>query len=280
MNNKMLKESALSSLSGNWLKVIAVILLVSAISFLFGTLTDVFSADIQTELDAVSEQYLNGDIDFVTYVDTVTPLNAQLLPYNLISFVGSLIVMFITLAQVNFFLMTAKNGAASFDNFKSYLKYWWQSFVLYLLIAVKIVLWSLLLIVPGIIKAFSYSMAQYVKAENPELSASECIKRSTELMDGYKGALLNLMISFLGWLLLVALGSSVISFVMGVVVAMIFEYAVAVTIATSIIGSIILTLALSPFTAYYELTVAHFYLIISPKAEPTENVDTSSVFEF
>ena len=66
-------------------------------------------------------------------------------------------------------------------------------------------LWSLLLIVPGIIKSYSYAMTPFIMAEHPELSAKEAIRASQALMKGHKAALFRLDLSFLGWELLTAL---------------------------------------------------------------------------
>lgn len=65
-----------------------------------------------------------------------------------------------------------------------------------------IVLWSLLLIIPGIIKAYAYSMAPYIAEDNPELGPSECLRRSEALMYGHKMDLFILHLSFIGWILL------------------------------------------------------------------------------
>ena len=71
-----------------------------------------------------------------------------------------------------------------------------------LLVGIYTFLWLLLLIVPGIIKALSYSMSFYIVKDNPELSSEECIKRSMEMMDGHKWELFCLGLSFIGWILL------------------------------------------------------------------------------
>ena len=67
-------------------------------------------------------------------------------------------------------------------------------------------LWSAIKVqfFPGIIKAFSYSMAFYVLAENKGMSALEAIRKSKELMDGHKMDLFVLGLSFIGWSLVVA----------------------------------------------------------------------------
>lgn len=63
-------------------------------------------------------------------------------------------------------------------------------------------LWSLLFIIPGIIKAFAYSMVPYIIYENPNLTANQAIKMSKKMTDGYKGDLFVLNLSFIGWLML------------------------------------------------------------------------------
>ena len=80
-----------------------------------------------------------------------------------------------------------------------------EMFWLTMLMMIKIVLWALLLIIPGIVACFRYALAWYVKAENPEMSANACIKRSSELMDGRKRNFVILGLSYFGWFLLVVL---------------------------------------------------------------------------
>ena len=64
---------------------------------------------------------------------------------------------------------------------------------------VFICLWSMLFVIPGIIKAYSYAMAEYVAVDHPEYTWKECIDASRELMDGNKWRLFCLDFSFIGW---------------------------------------------------------------------------------
>ena len=66
-------------------------------------------------------------------------------------------------------------------------------------------LWSLLFVIPGIIKAYSYSMAPYILADNPELTANEALSKSKEIMDGHKFDLFVLQLSFFWWYMLSAI---------------------------------------------------------------------------
>lgn len=101
------------------------------------------------------------------------------------------------------------------------------------LMTVYTLLWSVLLIVPGIIKFISYSMAYYILLDHPEYTASEAIKKSQELMKGHKLDLFLLSLSFIGW------------FILGIIIGF-FTFGI-------------------PFLwiyPYYITTVSHFYLKI------------------
>lgn len=62
-----------------------------------------------------------------------------------------------------------------------------------------ITLWSLLLVIPGIVKSFSYSLTPYILAKYPEVPAQEALNHSKRLMNGRKYELFVLELSFIGW---------------------------------------------------------------------------------
>ena len=64
-----------------------------------------------------------------------------------------------------------------------------------------IMLWSLLFVIPGIVKSCAYAMTFYVKNDNPELNANDAITESRRLMDGYKMKYFMLQFSFIGWMI-------------------------------------------------------------------------------
>ena len=66
-------------------------------------------------------------------------------------------------------------------------------------------LWTLLFIIPGIVKSLSYAMTPFILEDHPEMTASEAIKASMKLMDGHKMDLFILGLSFIGWSLLACL---------------------------------------------------------------------------
>ncbi len=81
----------------------------------------------------------------------------------------------------------------------------WSSIKVNFFVGVFTLLWSLLFIIPGIVKAYSYSMAFYILAENKGMPALEAIRRSKEMMEGHKMDLFVLSLSFIGWSLLGAI---------------------------------------------------------------------------
>ena len=84
------------------------------------------------------------------------------------------------------------------DGFAIFFKVLWLN----ILMLILIYLWTLLLIIPGIIAAYRYRMALYIMIDNPHMTALECITASKKMMTGRKGELFVLDLSFIGWYLL------------------------------------------------------------------------------
>lgn len=76
------------------------------------------------------------------------------------------------------------------------------AFLMKLLKGIFVALWMLLFIIPGIIAAYSYSMAAFIMAENPGITAREALRASKDLMYGHKWELFCLDFSFIGWSIL------------------------------------------------------------------------------
>jgi len=108
----------------------------------------------------------------------------------------------ISLGMVMFFLSLSRatNPEASlifkgFDN-------WISAFLSLLAMSILILLWTILLIVPGIIATLSYSMTFFILADNPDLKPLEALRRSKHMMQGHKSEFFKLNLSFIGWLFL------------------------------------------------------------------------------
>ena len=83
-----------------------------------------------------------------------------------------------------------------------YFKHWKTTAAASVLQGLYVFLWSLLFIIPGIVAGYSYAMTGYILAEHPELTASEAIEQSKQMMSGNRFRLFCLQFSFIGWDLL------------------------------------------------------------------------------
>ena len=83
--------------------------------------------------------------------------------------------------------------------FSGFGELFWKALGLRLLRLLFIFLWSLLFIIPGIIAAYRYSMADYALCENPEMGAMHALRESAHMMKGNKWKLFCLQLSFIGW---------------------------------------------------------------------------------
>ncbi len=85
--------------------------------------------------------------------------------------------------------------------FNGYLRNVLTMFLMYLFTA----LWAILLVIPGVVKAFAYSMTPFIIKDNPELSPVQAIRLSVKMMKGHKFDLFWLFLSFIGWFFLCVL---------------------------------------------------------------------------
>jgi len=109
------------------------------------------------------------------------------------------------LGFVYYFLGRIRGNTISLSNIFEGFNNFGKSFLVMLLFSIFVYLWSLLLIIPGIIKSLSYSMAFYILHDNPQISPIDAITESKNMMKGYKGKLFVLYLSFTGWFLLAIL---------------------------------------------------------------------------
>jgi len=111
---------------------------------------------------------------------------------------GAMVVGFATL-WVGLF----RAGKIDFSNlFAGFKKDFVNTLVFGLLYQIFTTLWMMLFVIPGFIKIYSYAMAPYILADNPELSGNDAITASRKLMDGKKARLFCLDFSFIGWIIL------------------------------------------------------------------------------
>ncbi|NJB83202.1 DUF975 family protein [Wenyingzhuangia aestuarii] len=126
--------------------------------------------------------------------------------YTIIISIGSYAAIIITgpfaLGLAFFSLNLSRNKEVKIEQIFDGFKRFTDGLIAYLLILLYVLLWTLLFIIPGIIKAFSYSMTFFIMVDEPNLSPQEAMAKSQEMMDGYKMKYFRLTLRFMGWSLL------------------------------------------------------------------------------
>ncbi len=111
-----------------------------------------------------------------------------------------LLAGFIGVATMAFFKNVVRNSTGDLNTAFSSLKQdIGGTLLLGILQTVFVALWSLLFVIPGIVKTYAYSMAYYLKDEHPEWDWRQCLSESQRLMNGHKMELFILDLSFIGW---------------------------------------------------------------------------------
>ena len=151
-----------------------------------------------------------------------------------------------------------------------------DGFCMNFLMGLYTLLWTLLFIIPGLIKTYSYAMTPYILAENPGMTATDAITESRRIMDGNKWRLFCLGVSFIGWGLLCAAPTLIALFIVSRMAIETQNLAVLLWIIPASIPSFIGSLFLNP---YQEAAWAAFYRDISgttvspDPALPESNMD-------
>ena len=109
---------------------------------------------------------------------------------------------FVSLGLIQYNLDLIDGKDVEFGQIFSKASMFGKAFWLRLRMGIFIFLWTLLLIIPGIIKSYAYSMSGFILAENPEMTAKEAMQVSEKMMVGNKWRLFCLQFSFIGWQLL------------------------------------------------------------------------------
>ncbi len=125
---------------------------------------------------------------------------------RLIPFGGMLVEGPLNIGTEGIYIKNTDHGKPKFgDLFNGFKENFGENFLLALVKTLFTFLWTLLFIIPGIVKHYGYAMSEYLMARNTELTAMEALEKSQLLMKGRKMRLFLLNLSFIGWDLLVIL---------------------------------------------------------------------------
>ena len=140
-----------------------------------------------------------GIVDSVLSVNSIlngTFLNTQDSQPVWPSIITTILQAFLIVGYTTSMLNIAKGKNVKLGDMLSNWRLGFKAMCLILLETIYILLWSMLFVVPGIIKIYSYSMALYILIEDPSKGINECITESREMMNGYKFDLFAMQICF------------------------------------------------------------------------------------
>lgn len=169
MERKELKTFAKQKLKGKMWEILGACIIVTLISGAFSGTT------------------VKWDGERITYTSNVLSIIGQMLVFILEIGLTTFMVNFVTDKEYNFEQIFSK-----FKNWKKILIVYWHQ-------TVMVFLFTLLLIIPGIIKGFGYSLIPYILMDDPDMTSTEILKLSEEMMKGHKMELFMLCLSFIGW---------------------------------------------------------------------------------
>lgn len=136
--------------------------------------------------------------------------------------VSLLVVNVITLGSMTWFHRAIKTEGLNMEEmFWPFKEDYGGNVLMMFLISLYTALWSMLFVVPGIVKGYSYSLAMYIKSENPNIPASKAIELSTRMTNGHKMDLFALDMSFIGWAILSAFTLNIL----GILYVIPYQYA-------------------------------------------------------
>lgn len=187
------KAFAKERLAGKWL--------VSVLVFLVAGLLGSSSGSLQIEIDSDALENLQTLApELVAFLMPI--LTAIAVPLTIYSIARFIIGGAVELGQKQYTLDLIDGLDPTFERLFCHIRRIGRGLALKLLTGLFIVLWSLLLIIPGIVASYRYALAPYILAEDPNCTALEAISRSKELMRGNKAELFWLELTFFGWNLL------------------------------------------------------------------------------
>ena len=109
------------------------------------------------------------------------------------------------LGYATFNLNLVDHKAASLSNLFSQFHRLWDGFCMNFLMGLYTILWALLFIIPGIVKAYEYTCVPYILAQHPDMNYREVLSYSKSMTNGHKFDIFVLRLSFIGWEFLGAL---------------------------------------------------------------------------
>ena len=177
--NQDYKNAALSVLKGNWAPAVVC----SIVYVLIAVVISVFQPSVATDDGVTGTQGAMSLVYMLLYIFVMLPI-------------------ILGMYQTFNVLYTDGDNKLTSNMFKLAFGAYGRNLAAMLLMSVFTLLWTLLFIIPGVIKTIAYSLTPYILKDFPELTPNQVINLSQKMMKGHKLDFFCLVLSFLGWALL------------------------------------------------------------------------------
>ena len=200
LKSKELRVKAWESLKGKYWMAFAVVIVTGLICSIGNAFVS-FGQNLSEVLGLVDPAELDS-----TMVIGALVLNAIVMISAIIGLLFGIFVSSpITVGLCNYFIINTDSKPSFKDAFSGFKVKYLRNIGTLLLVGIKTVLWSMLFIIPGIIKTYEYAIIPYILADDPEISSKDAFKKAKQMMQGNKWRLFKLEFSFIGWFLLCVL---------------------------------------------------------------------------
>lgn len=206
MRARDFRARAREALDNNWGVAIALCLLAG----ILGTGIDLMSAagGVTVNLETMELEMSGGGL-----LGAVSrSVWSMFVTITLVSSLAALVIGgAVTMGRCTYFTKLAFHEQAGFGDLFGHFNRLWDGIKMQLVMGAVLLFWTLLLIIPGIIAAYTYAMVPYLMAEFPELGIRNCMRESARIMGGNRWRLFCLECSFIGWNLLSILSFGILS---------------------------------------------------------------------
>ena len=194
MKSKELRAKAWASLKGKYWRAFLVVLI---LSFLVscGTGMVTVSQDI-TDLVGMADP---SEMDATMELGAAVLTGAALFLCTIGAIINTLVGNAALVGLSNYFIKNTDSAPSFADGFSGFKVRYGRNIWTVFLMNVKLVLWSMLLVIPGIIKGYEYAIIPYILADDAEISTKDAFKKARQMMKGNKWRLFKLNFSFIGW---------------------------------------------------------------------------------
>ena len=200
LKSKELRVKAWNSLKGKYWLAFVVTLVLGLISSI-GTSMLTGSQNLMAIVNMVDPSEMDETMLAGALVLTGASLATCIFGAIYSIFVGDAV----TVGLSNYFIKNVDGKPPFADAFSGFKVKYLRNIGTLLLVGIKLVLWSCLFVIPGIIKSYEYAIIPYILADDPEITSKEAFKKAKQMMNGNKWRLFKLNFSFIGWVVLCVL---------------------------------------------------------------------------